>query len=92
MKFKILKSITSVIVLASLVVLPRIAWSAVEAGNKICPVSGDKAGEMGEIVQVEHNGKKYNLCCKMCIKDFNKDPEKYIKKAEEEVKAPSNAK
>ena len=64
---------------------------AVEVGNKICPVSGDKIpapGEkeaMGEAVKYEYNGKIYNLCCKMCIKDFKKDPEKYSKIAEEEV-------
>lgn len=63
----------------------------VEAGNKICPVSGDKIpapaekSAMGEVVQHEYNGKIYNLCCKMCIKDFQKDPEKYSKIADEEV-------
>ena len=59
---------------------------AVEVGNKICPVSGEKVGEMGEIVKVEHNGKIYNLCCTMCAKDFKKDPEKYVKIVEEEMK------
>lgn len=64
---------------------------AVEVGNKICPVSGDKIpvpGEksaMGEVVKYEYNGKIYNLCCTMCIKDFKKDPEKYSKIAEEEA-------
>ena len=58
---------------------------AVEVGNKICPVSGDKVGEMGDIVKYEYNGKIYNLCCKACIKDFKKDPEKYSKIAEDEV-------
>ena len=60
---------------------------AVEVGNKICPVSGDKVGEMGDIVKYEYNGKIYNFCCKACVKDFKKDPEKYSKIAEEEVKA-----
>ena len=61
-------------------------------GNKICPVSKDKIpvpgekGTMGdEPVKYEYNGKIYNLCCKMCIKDFKKNPEKYSKIAEEEV-------
>ena len=64
---------------------------AVEVGNKICPVSGEKIpapgekGEMGEAVQYEYNGKIYNLCCPMCIKDFKKNPEKYSKIAEDEV-------
>ncbi len=65
---------------------------AVEVGNKICPVSGDKIpapgekGTMGdEPVKYEYNGKIYNLCCQMCVKDFKKNPEKYSKIAEDEV-------
>ena len=64
---------------------------AVEVGNKICPVSGDKIpapgekGEMGETIKYEYNGKIYNLCCTMCVKDFKKNPEKYSKIAEEEA-------
>lgn len=57
----------------------------VDVGNKICPVSNEKIKE-GEKYQVEHEGKIYNLCCKMCMKDFKKDPDKYIKKVEEELK------
>lgn len=54
----------------------------VEVGNKICPVSGEEI-KKGEEFQVEYEGKVYNLCCKMCVKDFNKNPEKYIEKLEE---------
>lgn len=52
---------------------------------KTCPVSGDKLGEMGEPYVIEHEGTTVKLCCKSCLKDFNKDPDKYIamiKKAE----------
>ena len=52
---------------------------AVEVGNKICPVSGEKI-VMEKKDTVEYNGKIYNLCCSMCKKDFEKDPEKYIQK------------
>ena len=65
---------------------------AIEVGNKICPVTGDKipaSGEEGamgdEPVKYEHNGKIYNLCCKMCVKDFKKNPEKYSKIADDEA-------
>ena len=47
--------------------------------NKFCPVSKEAIDNKDEMVQVEHNGKMYNLCCKMCMKDFNKDPDKYSK-------------
>lgn len=63
----------------------------VEVGNKICPVSGEKIlapgakSDMGEAVQYEYNGKLYNLCCPMCIKDFKKDPDKYAAIADKEV-------
>lgn len=56
---------------------------ALEVGNKFCPVSGEKVGQMGKVETIEYNGKMYNLCCAMCKKDFNKDPEKYIKKIEQ---------
>lgn len=65
------------------------AEEVVEFENTICPVSGEKIIE-GEVVQYEYDGTIYNLCCKMCAKDFGKDPEKYIailekqKKLEEE--------
>lgn len=69
---------------------------AVEVGNKICPVSGDKVpvpgqkSAMGEVVKYEYKGKAYNLCCKMCIKDFQKNPEKYSKIADAEVAKEKN--
>ncbi|MBF0489248.1 MAG: YHS domain-containing protein [Candidatus Omnitrophica bacterium] len=37
--------------------------------------------------KVTYKGKIYNLCCSMCEKDFNKDPEKYTKLMEAEVAA-----
>jgi len=51
---------------------------AIRVGNTICPLSKEKVGEMGDIVEYEHEGKIYNFCCKMCLKGFKKDPEKYI--------------
>jgi len=63
---------------------------AVEVGNKICPVLGNPVagGGVGEAaVKFEWNGKIYNFCCPMCIEEFKKNPEKYSKIAEDEVKA-----
>jgi YHS domain-containing protein len=59
---------------------------SVEVENKICPVSGEKVGKMGPPIKYEYNGKIYNLCCPMCKKSFKKNPEKYSKIAEDEVK------
>ena len=65
---------------------PASEVKALEVGNKICPVTGEKVGEMGEVVKYEYNGKIYSLCCEMCVKDFKKNPEKYSKIANEETK------
>jgi YHS domain-containing protein len=58
-----------------------------EVGNKICPVSGEKIGQDGmEPATYEYEGKIYNFCCASCIEEFKKNPVKYIKIVEEEMK------
>jgi YHS domain-containing protein len=59
---------------------------------KICVVSGDKLGEMGDPFVYEYQGREIKLCCKGCLKDFNKEPAKYIKKIEEEEAKAKKAK
>ena len=59
----------------------------VDVGNKICPISGEETGKMGPAKVVEYKGKKYNLCCAMCEKDFFKDPEAAVKKIEDSLAA-----
>ena len=55
---------------------------------KICIVTGEKLGEMGDPFVYEYEGREIKFCCKGCVKDFKKDPAKYIKKIEEaEAKA-----
>jgi YHS domain-containing protein len=55
---------------------------------KTCVVSGDKLGEMGDPFVYAYKGREIKFCCKGCLKDFNKEPDKYIKKIEEaEAKA-----
>lgn len=57
-----------------------------------CIVSGDKLGDMGEAVTVVRAGREIKFCCKGCIKDFDKDPAKFLKKIEEGEKAKADAK
>jgi YHS domain-containing protein len=46
-----------------------------------CPVSGEKLGaDMGKPDVFTYKGQEVKLCCSMCKKDFDKDPEKYIAK------------
>ncbi len=51
---------------------------------KTCVVSGEKLGEMGNPYVFVYQGQEIKLCCKNCLKDFKKDPAKYLKKIEEE--------
>lgn len=50
---------------------------AVDVGNKVCPVTGDKIDPKSNITY-EYQGKIYHFCCPMCIPEFKKNPEKYI--------------
>ncbi len=43
-----------------------------------CPVSGEKLGKHGKPVKVTSEGTDVWLCCKSCIKDFNKEPAKFV--------------
>ena len=55
---------------------------------KTCIVSDEKLGEMGEAYTFVRDGQEIKLCCKSCLKDFNKNPSKYMKKlADAEAKA-----
>ncbi len=46
----------------------------------ICIVSGDKLGQMGAPSIVNYKGTEVRFCCKDCVKDFEKDPDKYLKR------------
>lgn len=62
-----------------------------DIGNKICPVTGEKIDEKTKATY-EYKGKIYDFCCPACIDEFKKDPDKYIKKVDEELKSASEAK
>jgi hypothetical protein len=52
-----------------------------------CVVSGEKlGGDMGEAYVFTHEGREIKLCCKSCLKDFKKEPAKYVKKLEQAEK------
>jgi len=50
-----------------------------------CPVSGEELGGMGKVLDLMHEGHLVRLCCKACVKEFQKDPAKTIKAIEEAV-------
>lgn len=45
---------------------------------KKCVVSDEDLGEMGKPIKVTHEGTDVYLCCKSCIKKFNKEPAKFV--------------
>ncbi len=55
------------------------APAAVAVNNTVCPVTGEKIDPASKVTY-EYQGKIYNFCCSVCIGDFKKDPQKYLKK------------
>lgn len=55
---------------------------------KKCMVSDEEIDEKGDMKPYvfTHDGRQIKLCCESCLKDFKKDPAKYIKKIEEAEK------
>jgi len=52
-----------------------------------CIVSGEKfAGSEMKPFEIIHEGQTIKFCCKNCNKDFSKEPKKYLKKLDEEVR------
>jgi hypothetical protein len=101
MKLTEIKSILAVCgVIAVAIALPLSALRAAESKTEkpkpyplqTCLVSGEKlGGDMGEPYVFIYQGRKIKLCCKSCLKQFNKEPAKYIKKLEEAERAKSKS-
>lgn len=52
-----------------------------------CVVSGEKfGGDMGDPHVFTYQGREIKLCCKSCLKDFNKETARFIKKLDEAEK------
>ncbi len=53
---------------------------------KKCVVSDEDLGKMGKAVKVTHEGTDVYLCCKSCLKDFNKAPGEFVAKVKAATK------
>ena len=91
---KIFKTLAVALLLTSFGAAPLTGFAADKKEKlkpytlETCVVSGDKLGEMGKPFEYEYKGREIKFCCKNCVKDFQKDPAKYVKKIEEgEAKA-----
>ncbi|MCE1188616.1 MAG: YHS domain-containing protein [Ignavibacteria bacterium] len=60
------------------------AAKGVKAFNTICPVTGEDLEKDATVLT--YQGKNYGLCCKRCVKKFEKEPEKYSKMVSEDGK------
>lgn len=65
------------------VAAPLMAVDTAEKGKPqtICPVMG---GKIDKKVYADYQGKRVYFCCSSCREEFKKDPDKYIKKLEDQ--------
>jgi YHS domain-containing protein len=81
-------------IILTLIVLSAFAFASVsvplasETHQTQCPIRG---GAINKNVYTDYQGKRIYFCCPPCVSDFKKDPEKYMKKFEEEGVALENA-
>ena len=82
-----MKSLTKTLALASILIGTGLISAADSKDTgvpasyplKKCVVSGEAfGGEMGKPVKVTSEGTDVYLCCKSCIKKFNKEPAKFV--------------
>jgi hypothetical protein len=85
---KATKAIVCAIVSLSFVAAPLVGFAA-EPKKEVkpyplqtCVVTGEKLGGMGEAHVFTYKGREIKLCCKGCVKAFEKEPDKYIKMLE----------
>ena len=63
---------------------PPVPVAKAEIAQKLCPVTDDP---INPDIFVDYNGRRIYFCCGACPAEFKKDPEKYVKKVDEELKA-----
>jgi len=61
---------------------PAPAPAPVPIAQKLCPVTGDPIDPK---IYIDYNGRRVYFCCEMCPPVFKKDPEKYLKKLDEQM-------
>jgi YHS domain-containing protein len=76
---KIFKMLFLALVLGLLAVGPALAAEA--KPQTVCPVLG---GNINKQVYLDYQGKRVFFCCRGCDAQFRKDPEKYMKKIQEQ--------
>ena len=47
---------------------------------KVCIVTDNELGSMGKPITKVYGDQEVKFCCKPCVKKFEKEPQKYLKK------------
>jgi len=63
-------------------------WAATPKSQTTCPVLG---GEINKQYYADYKGQRIYFCCGACVESFKKEPEKYLKKLEEQGVTPEKA-
>jgi len=75
------KIVVTVVLIISLAFALSVVAFAKELNQTKCPVLGNPVSKK---VYTDYNGKRIYFCCPPCIKEFKKNPEKYMKQFEKE--------
>ena len=76
---KIFKTLILVLTLAAFAA--GSVWAAEAKPQTVCPVLG---GNVNKQFYADYQGKRVYFCCEGCDTEFKKNPEKYLKKLEEQ--------
>ncbi len=77
-RFKNIFPVLAFFVCLSVLILPG---SSLAKDQTECPVMG---GLINKNVYADHQGNRVYFCCPPCLKEFKKDPDKYVKKLKEQ--------
>lgn len=90
---KKLKTLTALVLTVACITAPIVGFAEVKKESpkpyplEKCIVSDEKLGGHGDPYVFVHEGQEIKMCCKSCLKDFEKDSAKYIKKLDGAAKA-----
>jgi hypothetical protein len=89
----IIKTILGAAFIGALLTTSSLAANTAKKGEKLkpytlntCLVTDEKLGSMGKPYPYTYKDREVKFCCKGCVKDFDKEPAKFIKKLEEAEK------
>jgi len=76
--FKKLFLVLGLALIGSLLILPSASLATDQA---TCPVMG---GLINKNIYADYQGNRVYFCCPPCLKEFKKNPDKYVKKMKEQ--------